>query len=490
MSYPADFQTWPLDRRNAYFAEEVRKYNERKAAGSRATVARVDNRPITVSAPQKPAAPAVSLLDASAIDPEPIRWLWPGYLARGKAHILGGQPGTGKTTIAMKMAATVSTGGAWPDESRAKPGNVIVWSGEDDPKDTLVPRLIASGADRKRIRFVGDVKEEGKSRSFDPAKDIEPLRAAIVKAGGAALVVVDPVVSAVSGDSHKNADVRRALQPLVDLCAELDAALLGITHFSKGTAGRDPVERITGSLAFGALARVVMVAAKKDPEAEGEKPERIFCRAKSNIGLDDGGFAYDLQQQELRDYPGVVASAVEWLEAIEGSARDLLGEAEEREEAGGGTLADAKAFLSELLADGPQPMREIKQAAAAHGHSWRTVERAKSQLGVVAKKRGLGGPWEWDFGSAEGRHEGRQNRPESPGFLEGRQGRQVRQGEDRQSEDRQLCGVGGLWEGIARSRPENMGFSEDRQQSKNLAAFEDGQHGVADLGEGWTEGDI
>jgi putative DNA primase/helicase len=91
---------------------------------------------------------------------------------------------------------------------------------------------------------VSDVKEGPGSRSFDPAKDIEPLRAAIVKAGGAAIVIVDPVVSAMAGDSHKNADVRRALQPLVDLCADLGAALLGIAHFSKGTAGRDPVERI------------------------------------------------------------------------------------------------------------------------------------------------------------------------------------------------------------------------------------------------------
>jgi putative DNA primase/helicase len=61
--------------------------------------------------------------------------------------------GTGKTTIAMKMAATVSTGGAWSDGSRCAPGNVIIWSGEDDPTDTLVPRLIASGADRTRVRF-------------------------------------------------------------------------------------------------------------------------------------------------------------------------------------------------------------------------------------------------------------------------------------------------------------------------------------------------
>jgi putative DNA primase/helicase len=470
-----------------------------------------ERRPMTIAAPQKLAAAAVSLLDASAIDPEPIRWLWPGYLARGKAHILGGQPGTGKTTITMKMAATVSTGGAWPDGSRCEPGNVIVWSGEDDPKDTLVPRLIASGADRKRIRFVGDVKEEGKSRSFDPAKDIEPLRAAIVKAGGAALVIVDPVVSAVAGDSHKNADVRRALQPLVDLCQELDAALLGITHFSKGTAGRDPVERITGSLAFGALARVVMVAAKKDPEAEGEKPERIFCRAKSNIGLDDGGFAYDLRQEELRDHPGVIASAVEWLKAIEGTARDLLGEVEDRDEGGGGTLAEAKDFLAGLLADGPQPMREVKQAAEAHGFTWITVRRAKDALGVQARKSGMKGGWEWFLDPAEGAHSSAkvlnlEHLRKSRGFsrdsgrssAEGAQISGVEHLRERASEGAQSCDNEHLRDENSREAPENKGLAEGAHHERLREHLREGMSTFAETpqsdgssaGDGWTEGEI
>src|SRR5208283_5916291 len=97
----------------------------------------------------------MGLTCASSINPEPISWLWKGWLARGKMHIIAGQPGTGKTTIAMKMAAAVSAGGRWPDGSVAKQGNVIIWSGEDDPADTLVPRLETSGADLSRIFFAG-----------------------------------------------------------------------------------------------------------------------------------------------------------------------------------------------------------------------------------------------------------------------------------------------------------------------------------------------
>jgi len=81
----------------------------------------------------------MSLLPASGIKPEPISWLWRDWLARGKMHIIAGQPGTGKTTVAMKMAATVSAGSHWPEGTRATKGNVIIWSGEDDPADTLVP---------------------------------------------------------------------------------------------------------------------------------------------------------------------------------------------------------------------------------------------------------------------------------------------------------------------------------------------------------------
>ena len=145
------------------------------------------------------------------------------------------------------------------------------------------------------------------------------------------VIVVDPLVAAVSGDSHKNAEVRRGLQPLVDLARRRGCAVLGITHFSKGTTGRDPLERITGSLAFGALARIVLVAAKQD--ADGDRPaRRVLLRAKSNNGPDGGGFAYDLRQEPLPDYPGIEASRAVWGGAIDGTAREVLAVAEARDD--------------------------------------------------------------------------------------------------------------------------------------------------------------
>lgn len=338
----------------------------------------------------------VSLLRASDVTLEPIDWLWNGWLAAGKMHVLGGAPGTGKTTIAMSLASTLTTGGRWPDGTQSIAGNVVIWSGEDDPKDTLTPRLELSGADRSRVYFVADIREGSERRAFDPARDVEPLRRKLVEIGGVRLLIVDPVVSAIAGDSHKNAEVRRGLQPLADLAASMRCALLGITHFSKGTGGRDPVERLTGSLAFAALARVVLVAAKHQEEGDDGRTVRLFCRAKSNIGPDDGGFEYDLHQAELKTHPGIFASSVLWGEPVEGAARELLATADATGDDGeGGTLADAKRFLGDLLADGPMRAGEVFKAADQAGYSKRSIQRAANALKVKRHKDGMKGGWTW-----------------------------------------------------------------------------------------------
>src|SRR5205807_366348 len=147
---------------------------------------------------------------------EPISWLWNEWLAAGKLHILAGRAGTGKTTVALALAATITRGSIWPDGTRySNPGNVLMWSGEDDAADTLVPRLVAMGADLSRIHFVGDVKEPHGRRPFDPARDMPALIAKARAVGDVRLLIVDPVVTAVAGDSHRNAEVRRDLAPLV-----------------------------------------------------------------------------------------------------------------------------------------------------------------------------------------------------------------------------------------------------------------------------------
>lgn len=128
---------------------------------------------------------SLNLICGSTLTPQPINWLWQGWLAAGKFHILAGAPGTGKTTIALNLAATITRGGVWPDGTNngSHAGNVLIWSGEDDPKDTLLPRLIAQGADRGRIFFVSDVTEDNGCRAFNPAQDMQKLCAKALEIG-------------------------------------------------------------------------------------------------------------------------------------------------------------------------------------------------------------------------------------------------------------------------------------------------------------------
>lgn len=337
---------------------------------------------------------SVKLVQGDSLNPEPIHWLWDGWLAAGKMHIVAGVPGTGKTTLCIALAASITTGGRWPDGTKAEKGHVLIWSGEDDPQDTLIPRLHACGADLSRIHFVTSVHKEGDSRPFDPAHDVPHLRKQLeAMRVPIKLMIVDPIVSATSGDSHKNAETRRSLQPLVDLAQSIRCALIGITHFTKGTAGRDPLDRVTGSLAFGALARLVMVAAK-NPEDE----KRVFMRAKSNIGADHGGFYYDLEQVELPNFPGVSTSQLLWGEAIDGTAREMLAETETSDDSEHkSAMSDAMEFLTSLLKDGPVQSKQIRKDVDQAGYSWATVKRAKKLLGIEANKDGMNGKWSWSL---------------------------------------------------------------------------------------------
>lgn len=340
------------------------------------------------------------VISGADIRPEPVDWLWPGWLAAGKLHILAGAPGAGKTTIALALAATTTSAGRWPDGTAAAPtpGSVLIWSGEDDPKDTLIPRLLACGADTSLVHFVDGVDGDEGSRPFDPAHDARLLGEAI---DGVDLVIVDPVVSAVAGDSHKNAETRRALQPLCDLARNHGCAVLGISHFTKGTQGRNPLDRLTGSLAFGAVARIVMAAAKL-PDDDEHQGGRIFARVKSNLGPDDGGFKYDLRQTELSGH-GIEATQLLWGQAVDGDARELLADTDD---AAGDeqrtATTEAADFLRELLRDGPVDAKDGTKQATAMGFSKQAIYRARQRLGIRTRKAHFSGGWRWHWPQGNG----------------------------------------------------------------------------------------
>lgn len=333
------------------------------------------------------AAPTASweanVIQAATITPQPINWLWPTWLATGKLTILAGAAGTGKTTLALGLA-TLTSAGKWPDgQRRDSPGNVIIWSSEDDPADTLIPRLMAMGADLQRVYMIqGKINDQGEREPFDPASDMDLLKLAAARMGGVSLLMIDPIVSAIKGDMHKANEVRRGLQAVVDFAAEQKAAILGISHFAKGTKGCDPQERVIGSQAFAALARMVLVAAKQE-----DSDMRVLARAKSNIAVDDGGIEYGIQAATLDS--GIETTRAYWGGKIDGSAREILGAVEHTEPAAGNSeIDDAEVFLEDMLKDGLLPAKQLQSDAIGAGHTQATIRRAKKKMGVISYREG------------------------------------------------------------------------------------------------------
>lgn len=327
----------------------------------------------------------VNAVPASSITPAAIHWAWPGWIALGKLTILAGAGGTGKTTLSIGLIATLTSGGRWPDGAPCtEPRSAIIWSSEDDPADTIIPRLIAAGADLDKVHILqGRINDLGETEPFDPAKDADLLAAELERLGDVGIIMIDPIVSAVAGDMHRANDVRRALQVLVDLAERYDCSVLGITHFSKGSAGNNPAERVLGSQAFGALARTVLVAAKQE-----DSDLRVLARAKSNIAEDFGGCSYSIMETTVRDH--ITTTVVTWGDTISGSAREILADVE-RVEGDEPDLSDDPAeCLRRILSGERLTAKEATQAMVNNGYSAKQTRTARAKLGVQISREGFG----------------------------------------------------------------------------------------------------
>ena len=267
---------------------------------------------------------------------------------------------------------------------------MLIWSGEDDPADTLLPRLMAAGARRENCHFISGVEQKGQSSPFSLARDMPILKAAVQQLGGIRLLIVDPVARAVTGDSHKNNEVRNGLQPLVDFTAAYDCAVLGITNFGKGGQGVDPTSRVLGSVAFAAVARVVLVAAKTK-DAEG-KPARVIARSKGNVTPDDGGYHYHLEQVRIEG--GIDATTILWGEKVEGTARELLADPDAGDDQE--SASDVKELLKgELTSECWANAGEVQKAIMKCGFTNRQIWAASKSLKVVRKGTGFGKDKKW-----------------------------------------------------------------------------------------------
>lgn len=324
----------------------------------------------------------LSLEDLTDIQVRRVRWLWEGRMPMSSLTLLAGREGEGKSTIAIDIMAR-TTRGELDGEYKGHPRDVIVIATEDSAEHTIVPRLLAAGADISRVYRVA-MLEPGTSLSLPV--HIPDLETAC-KTRDVGLIVLDPLLSRLGGnlDSHKDADVRRALEPLGAFADRIHAAVLGLIHLNK-SGSTDPLTAVMASKAFTAFARSVMFA-MVDPNDEAR---RLLGLVKSNLGrVDLPTLTYTFDPVVVGEDDGpIVATRVAWGPEAPTTIADALqaGNSEERN-----AIEEAADWLTDWL-DGESGSGLAKVALAqgrAAGHSDRTLRRARERLGIEKKKVGF-----------------------------------------------------------------------------------------------------
>jgi putative DNA primase/helicase len=335
------------------------------------------------------------------IDAQPVRWLWPKRIARGKLSMLAGNPGLGKSQVTASIAAIVTTGGGWPvDHQACQQGDVLFLSAEDDPADTLRPRLEAAGADLRRVHVVDGViagyTGEGNrtSRTFCLQDDLNALEAKLKELGDVAVVVIDPI-SAYLGDtdSHKNAAIRGLLAPLSELAARYNVAIIAISHLSKAV-GSQALMRVNGSLAFVAATRAAYLVAA-DPD---DKERKLLLPLKNNLGPDVAGLAFRIEGTTVVSPAGPLeTSRVMWESEPVLMTADEAMQATEGAPTSTGAMDEAKVWLRATLGKGPVAATQILVDAAAKGIAEKTLRRASAAISVQKAKPSMESGWIWSL---------------------------------------------------------------------------------------------
>jgi len=315
---------------------------------------------------------------ASDVQVRRVEWLWQHRIPRGKITLLEGDPGLGKTTILLDLAARTSSGRSMPGDTSgraAEHAGVVYLSAEDDDGDTIRPRLEAAEADLDRVHLWADA-----SLPMLP-EDINIIGKVIV-ANDAQLVVFDPGVAFLGGegDGNRDANVRQALAPLRGVCEQTGAAAVLLRHLNKNANSGNALYRGGGSIAWIAAARSALLSAK-DPD---DHDQMVLACTKANLGPQASSLAYRLQPVEVAIAGTQVR--IEWLGESDHDAHDLLepkrqGRSEKRE-------ACAE-WLREKLANGNMVARKALVTEAAPRFSEHLIKRAGKDIGVIARRENV-----------------------------------------------------------------------------------------------------
>jgi hypothetical protein len=352
------------------------------------------DRPQGASSSDRGQSRRLVLTAASEIKPRPVLWGWEDRMPAGHINLIPGREGIGKSLFLIWLTAQITCGmlpGAYYGTSR----RVFYCATEDSWQHTIVPRLIAAGADLDLVyRVEVEILETAAAVHIYLPQDCE-LLAAEIKRLDVAMVALDPLMSILdpSIDTHNDRELRTALEPLGKMADDTGCMITGLAHFNK-SATDDPLTLVTGSRAFTAVVRSV-IAVARDPEADDGSC--VISQVKNNLGkLDLPNLTYIVQQAIVETDEGDARTGrLHFTGETEKSVRDLLAEAgngAERTE-----RAECAEWLRQTLADGPRRTKEIEDEGRSQGFSQRTQWRARKQLGVKAEQLPTGskGRNEW-----------------------------------------------------------------------------------------------
>jgi hypothetical protein len=349
----------------------------------------------------------LTVTPASTIHVRPVRWLWDGRLALGSLNLEAGREGVGKTVVAATLTASVTRGNL-PGVYFGTPKAVIIAATEDSWEHTLVPRLMVADADLDRVFRVDVVTDAHLQTALSLPIDLPELER-VIREVDAALVIADPLLSRLDArlDSHKDAEVRLALEPLVAVAAAADVCVLGLIHVNKSVSA-DPLTVIMASRAFVAVARTVLFVAA-DPDDDSR---RLLGTPKNNLGRTDlPTLAFHIVGAKATDTPEgeVWTGKLEWAGESDRSIREVIEHALETSLVRSAT-SEAAEWLQDYLTDqnGPIESAVAKREGGKAGLSKDALHRACGRLGVVIESRGFPRQTYWYLPSSHrnlGRHQ-------------------------------------------------------------------------------------
>ncbi len=314
------------------------------------------------------------------VAPEPVRWLWPGKIPLGKVTVIYGEAGIGKTGLALDLAARVSSGTQWPDESGApQMGRVLIVNGEDHLQDTICPRLASSGAHLQNISVIAGMQPpatpgspgampRGASavRGFDLGHDLPVLRQRIEAQSNVRLVIIDPFEAYCGKMGSNRMKLRELIAQLTKLAADYGVAIVVISAATKCDL---PVKNVW----------------RVDCEVLNAT-SRCWVPVRFNYGPLPAGMAF-----------GMNADGVAWHPRADAPTADGVRGTSARHERCRQLQENAN-WLREYLAGEPRPAKEVLAAAGAAGWSNGQVKRVKRELGVRCYKESASkGRWFWEL---------------------------------------------------------------------------------------------